>query len=103
MGRMLVRGESFWDVVYTPFLAHDLTRQQLRDVIQAGLDQCQGRYNALTELFNMPKRDYRRFLGALKKFDCLVAAPVGPEPERDDDAADSRRPREAPPRAQRGA
>ena len=87
MGRMLVRGESFWDVVYTPFLAHDLTRQQLRDVIQAGLDQCQGRYNALTELFNMPKRDYRRFLGALKKFDCLVAAPVGPEPERDDDQA----------------
>jgi transcriptional regulator with GAF, ATPase, and Fis domain len=87
MGRMLVRGESFWDVVYAPFLAHDLTRQQLRDVIQAGLDQCQGRYNALTELFNMPKRDYRRFLGALKKFDCLVAAPVGPEPERDDDPA----------------
>ena len=81
MGRMLVRGESFWDVVYTPFLAHDLTRQQMRDVIQAGLDQCQGRYNALTELFNMPKRDYRRFLGALKKFDCLVASPVGPAPE----------------------
>ena len=45
MGRMLVRGESFWEVVYAPFLAHDLTRQQLRDVIQAGLDQCQGRYN----------------------------------------------------------
>jgi len=81
MGRMLVRGESFWDVVYAPFLAHDLTRQQMRDVIQAGLDQCQGRYNALTELFNMPKRDYRRFLGALKKFDCLVASPVGPAPE----------------------
>ena len=77
LGRMLVRGESFWDVVYAPFLAHDLTRQQLRDVIQAGLEQCQGRYNALTELFNMPKRDYRRFLGALKKFDCLVSAPVG--------------------------
>jgi transcriptional regulator with PAS, ATPase and Fis domain len=81
LGRMVVRGESFWDVVYAPFLAHDLTRQQLRDVIQAGLDQCQGRYNALTELFNMPKRDHRRFLGALKKYDCLVAAPVGPDPD----------------------
>ena len=84
--RMLVRGDSFWDVVWTPFLAHDLTRQQIRDVVQAGLDQCQGRYNVLTELFNMSKRDYRRFLGALRKYDCLVAAPVGPEPEveRDD-------------------
>ena len=86
LGRMVVRGESFWDVVYAPFLAHDLTRQQLRDVIQAGLDQCQGRYNALTELFNMPKRDYRRFLGALKKYDCLVAAPVGPDPDAEGDA-----------------
>ena len=85
MGRMLVRGESFWEVVYAPFLAHDLTRQQMRDVIQAGLDQVQGRYNALTELFNMPKRDYRRFLGALKKYDCLVAAPVGPDPDADRD------------------
>jgi transcriptional regulator with GAF, ATPase, and Fis domain len=85
MGRMLVRGESFWEVVYAPFLAHDLTRQQMRDVIQAGLDQVQGRYNALTELFNMPKRDYRRFLGALKKYDCLVAAPVGPDPDAERD------------------
>jgi transcriptional regulator with PAS, ATPase and Fis domain len=87
LGRMLVRGESFWDVVWTPFLAHDLTRQQIRDVVQAGLEQCQGRYNVLTELFNMPKRDYRRFLGALKKFDCLVSAPIGPDPEADQDGA----------------
>jgi transcriptional regulator with PAS, ATPase and Fis domain len=83
--RMLVRGESFWDVVWAPFLAHDLTRQQVRDVVQAGLDQCQGRYNVLTELFNMSKRDYRRFLGALRKYDCLVAAPVGPDPDAERD------------------
>ena len=35
---MLVRKESFWDVVYAPFLAHDLTRQNLRDIIQGGLE-----------------------------------------------------------------
>jgi DNA-binding NtrC family response regulator len=92
LGRMLVRGESFWDVVYAPFLAHDLTRQQLRDVVQAGLEQCQGRYNLVTELFNMPKRDHRRFLSALKKYDCLVAAPIGPAPE-DTTAEDSAAPR----------
>jgi DNA-binding NtrC family response regulator len=91
LGRMLVRGESFWDAVWTPFLAHDLTRQNLRDVVQAGLDQCQGRYNALTELFNLPKRDHRRFLGALRKYDCLVAAPVGPEPEKDLDGPSAAR------------
>jgi hypothetical protein len=33
----------------------------------------------------MPKRDYRRFLGALKKYDCLVAAPVGPDPDAERD------------------
>jgi DNA-binding NtrC family response regulator len=87
LGRMLVRKESFWEVVHAPLLAHDLTRQNVRDVVQAGLERCQGRYNALVELFNMPKRDYRRFLGALKKFDCLVAAPVGPDPDAEQDTA----------------
>ena len=31
LSRMLEHGESFWDVVYEPFVAHDLTREQLRD------------------------------------------------------------------------
>jgi two-component system nitrogen regulation response regulator NtrX len=67
-------GESFWDVVYTPFAAHDLTREHLRLVITYGLRQSQGRYSVLTELFNLKKGDYKRFLNVLRKHDCMVPA-----------------------------
>jgi len=65
-------GVSFWEAVYEPFTAHDLTRDTLRLIITYGLEQSQGRYSALTELFNMEKRDYKRFLNVLRKHDCLV-------------------------------
>ena len=72
LARMLQHGESFWTAVYEPFEAHDLTRQHVRLVVSFGLEQCQGRYSALTELFNMKKSDYKKFLSVLRKHDCLV-------------------------------
>jgi transcriptional regulator with PAS, ATPase and Fis domain len=72
LGRMLKNGDSFWDAVYEPFLAHDLTRQHLRLVVSFGLEQSQGRYSDLVQLFNMGKNDYKRFLSSLRKHDCLV-------------------------------
>jgi DNA-binding NtrC family response regulator len=69
---MVRDGVSFWDAVYEPFSVHDLTRDTLRLIITYGLEQAQGRYSALTELFNMEKRDYKRFLNVLRKHECLV-------------------------------
>jgi DNA-binding NtrC family response regulator len=88
-GRMISNGESFWDAVYEPFLAHDLTREHLRLLIAHGLEHTQGRYSALTELFNMKKGDYKRFLNALRKHDCLVPyhAFRNLRPGADDDAS----------------
>jgi transcriptional regulator with PAS, ATPase and Fis domain len=70
--RMLVDGQSFWTAVYDPFESHDLTREHLRLLIGHGLEQTQGRYSSLTELFNMKKSDYKKFLNALRKHECLV-------------------------------
>jgi DNA-binding NtrC family response regulator len=70
--QMVRDGASFWDAVFEPFNAHDLTRETLRLIITYGLEQAQGRYSALTELFNMEKRDYKRFLNVLRKHECLV-------------------------------
>jgi two-component system response regulator AtoC len=70
--KMLVDGQSFWTAVYDPFESHDLTREHLRLLIGHGLEQTQGRYSTLTELFNMKKGDYKKFLNALRKHDCLV-------------------------------
>ena len=72
LSRILQDGESFWTVVYEPFASHDLTREHLRLVVGHGLEQVQGRYSVLVELFNMKKTDYKRFLNVLRKHQCLV-------------------------------
>jgi DNA-binding NtrC family response regulator len=72
LSRMRHDGESFWDAVHAPFMARDLSRAQLREVVRAGLQETSGSYRILVELFNMAPRDYKRFLGFLRKHDCHV-------------------------------
>jgi two-component system response regulator AtoC len=59
--RMTVDGESFWSVVYEPFMSRDLTRDDLRAIVGRGLDVTGGNRRALVELFNLGG-DSRRFL-----------------------------------------
>jgi DNA-binding NtrC family response regulator len=67
---MLKQGESFWSAVYPAFMSRDLTRHDLRKVIQIGLEHTKGNYRLLVESFNMPPADYKRFLSFLRKHDC---------------------------------
>ena len=62
--------QSFWTVVYGPFMSRDLTRDDLRLLIGKGLQQTSGSYRVLVELFNMPPADYKRFLNFLRKHQC---------------------------------
>lgn len=64
---------SFWSAVYAPFMSRDLTRDDLRDLVAKGLERTSGNYRLLTELFNMPPGDYKRFLSFLRKHHCHVA------------------------------
>jgi two-component system response regulator AtoC len=61
------RGENFWLAVHAPFMARDLTRDDLRLVIRKGLTATRGNYKALVQLFNMPADDYKKFLNFLRK------------------------------------
>jgi transcriptional regulator with GAF, ATPase, and Fis domain len=70
--RLMHEGESFWSVVHAPFMSRDLSRDQLRAVIGAGLERTCGNYRILVDLFNMPGDDYKRFLSFLRKHDCQV-------------------------------
>ena len=70
--RLLEEREPFWSAVHTPFMDRDLSREQLRGVIRAGLQRTAGNYRMLVELFNMPADDYKRFLSFLRKHDCQV-------------------------------
>jgi transcriptional regulator with PAS, ATPase and Fis domain len=65
--------ESFWTVVYAPFMSRDMTRDDLRTLVRKGLEQTSGNYRVLTELFNMPASDYKRLLNFLRKHHCHVA------------------------------
>jgi hypothetical protein len=71
--RMVVARESFWSAVYAPFMSRDMTRDDLRALVRKGLEQTGGNYRVLTELFNMPSADYKRFLNFLRKHHCHVA------------------------------
>jgi two-component system, NtrC family, nitrogen regulation response regulator NtrX len=67
---MLTNGESFWSVVYPLFMSRDLTRNDLRKIVQIGLETTNGNYRSLVQQFNMPTEDYKRFLSFLRKHDC---------------------------------
>jgi transcriptional regulator with PAS, ATPase and Fis domain len=70
--RMVTRRESFWTVVYEPFMSRDMTRDDLRALVSRGLEQTRGSYRILVQLFNMADTDYKRFLNFLRKHDCQM-------------------------------
>jgi transcriptional regulator with GAF, ATPase, and Fis domain len=67
---MIDDGKSFWSAVHPQFMSRDLTRAELRTVVQVGLERANGSYRSLVPLFNMPATDYKRFLSFLRKHDC---------------------------------
>lgn len=70
--RMVTTGVSFWEAVYEPFMSHDLTREDVRELLQLGLDDSRGNYKILVSLYNVQPEQYKRFMGFLRKHDCLV-------------------------------
>ena len=84
--RMVETGDSFWTVVYDPFMARDLTREDLRVIVARGLEETRGSYKGLVELFNLSAHDYKRLLNFLRKYECRLpfqrfrAVPVNVSP-----------------------
>jgi two-component system response regulator PilR (NtrC family) len=63
---------DFWRAVRDPFLKRDLSRVEVREIISTGLHACNGKYRRVVEYFNLPERDYKRFLAFLSNHDCKV-------------------------------
>jgi two-component system response regulator AtoC len=72
LDRLLVHHESFWTSAYAAFMSRDISRDDMRAMIRAGLEQTHGSYRTLLGLFNMAPGDYKRFLGFLKQHDCQL-------------------------------
>jgi DNA-binding NtrC family response regulator len=69
--RMVQDRETFWKVVYEPFMARDITRSDVRTLIRQALDLTHGNYKSLAQLFNVPL-DYKRLLNFLRKYQCHI-------------------------------
>jgi DNA-binding NtrC family response regulator len=67
--RMVRNGETFWTVVYQPFMDRDITREDLRALVRHGLTLTRGSYKGVAQLFNVPS-DYKRLLNFLRKYHC---------------------------------
>ncbi len=69
---LVKRDASFWEHIYPLFLARDITRHDLRELVRRGLRESRGRYKSMLSLFGIPSRDYRRFMNFLAAHDCTV-------------------------------
>jgi len=67
---MVVEGSSFWTAVHAPFMDRELTKSDVRDIVKRGLQQTQGSYRKLVELFHLKGSDYKRLLAFLYQHDC---------------------------------
>jgi len=69
---LVVGRADFWSAVRDPFLKRDLSRDEVREIISTGLSACNGKYRRVVEHFNLPDRDYKRFLAFLSNHNCKV-------------------------------
>jgi DNA-binding NtrC family response regulator len=70
--RIVKGGASFWSVAYEPFMARDLTRRDIRELVRLGLEHTRGNYKLLITTFNMAPEEYKKFLNFLRKYQCHV-------------------------------
>jgi len=65
-------GCSFWVHVHPLFLARDITRHDVRELVRRGLRTSRGSYRALLTLFGMEPQDYQKFHNFLAAHECKV-------------------------------
>jgi DNA-binding NtrC family response regulator len=65
-------GYSFWEHIHPIFLARDITRHDIRELVVRGLRTTHGNYRALLRLFGIAHQDYKRFHNFLMTHGCKV-------------------------------
>jgi DNA-binding NtrC family response regulator len=62
----MAKGESFWEVVREPFIEHDLSRMDVRAILQHGLSESGGSYKRLLSRIGVAPVDYHKFMDFLR-------------------------------------
>jgi DNA-binding NtrC family response regulator len=66
IARMTGGGENFWEVVYRPYMDRELSRGEVREIIEQGLYRTRGSYKKLLGVFGIADSDYLRFMDFLR-------------------------------------
>jgi transcriptional regulator with PAS, ATPase and Fis domain len=67
----LMAGQTFWSVVYEPFMAHDITRDDVRELVRRGLEVTKGSHKDLASTFNLSSEEYKRMVSFLEKIESI--------------------------------
>jgi len=71
--KLIEERQSFWTAVYPLYMNREITRSNVRDLVQKGLLEARGNYKIVLRLFNIDAVDYKRFLNFLRKHDCHLS------------------------------
>lgn len=63
---MVEEGCDFWSVVREPFLDRELNRDQVRAIVRRGLDDSQGSYKRMLQVFRLQQDEYLKFMDFLR-------------------------------------
>ena len=63
-------GYSFWEHIHPLFLARDITRHDMRELVRRGLRRRAATTGRCCGLFRMGSQDYKRFLNFLAAHEC---------------------------------
>lgn len=65
---IVMEGKDFWEVIHKPFLARDLDRATVKEIIAMGLKKSGGSYKKLLPLFNLrsDKKNYQKLMKIIK-------------------------------------
>jgi two-component system response regulator AtoC len=66
LARMAAGSENFWDAVYRPYMDRELSRREVREIVEQGLFRTRGSYKKLLGVFGVDDSDYLRFMDFLR-------------------------------------
>lgn len=73
LAKMLDDKQTFWEVIKEPFVARELNKAQVKEVLNQSWIKARCSYRKLVRMFNLPDSDYQKFMTFLRthqlKFD----------------------------------
>jgi DNA-binding NtrC family response regulator len=78
-GRMVACEGTFWELVHAPYMARQLSRAEVRRVVERGLVASRGSYKRVLALFGIAEGEYLKFMDFLRHHD-LKPEPASPRP-----------------------